>query len=63
MCFYLMITDCNMYRRTYVLEDKKAKNIYKWLPTETGHACQLFNLFNVYKIQMHFSIYEIILVH
>lgn len=41
MCFYLMITDCNLYSRTYVLE-KKGEHIYKWLPTETRPACQSF---------------------
>lgn len=42
MCFYLMITDCNLYSQTYVLEKKE--HIYKWLPTETRSACQLFIL-------------------
>lgn len=34
LCFYLMITDCNLYSQTYVLKN----NIYKWLPTEK-HSC------------------------
>lgn len=30
MCFYLMITDCNLYSQTYVLRIKEL--IYKCLP-------------------------------
>lgn len=59
MCFYLMITDCNLYSQTYVLEKKE--HIYKWLPTETCSACQsfVFTLFLFeYYIQMTFSHFD-----
>lgn len=42
MCFYLMITDCNLYSKKTNLCIGKKEHIYKWLPTETRPARHLF---------------------
>lgn len=45
MCFYLMITDCNLYSQTYVFRIKEL--IYKWLQMEKRITCMLFYLVHI----------------